>query len=813
MLISYQMELATLNLVSPDAVARAFDAGRFGEVEECCKGLLAQAPETAWAWHFLGRLPALDTEAAIDFLNTALSLSASNIQILCDLSRVYGRSGQFDLAVERAKQAVALQPNGAPALIALAEAYALAGQPDAAWPRWERAVVLAPSSFAAQLAYGQGLQRRGRSKDALKHLIRASTLEPKNLEALFLLGKCYAAVGRSDLALHSFTRANEINPEEAWVWYEGARCLWTAGHVAKALQWIQEAIQCDGAQVEFYELRAECYLSNGEYDRASEAISIVQKRSVISSKSHEILAKIHQYRANFPAALHHYAKAIELEPNNWIYLSNYGSLCIKLGHITLALEVFDNVLLLVPNCVPVLMNKAIVLRGMSRGREALILMDRAMSLSERPNAVKFGLVGRGDPMAINYLYSHLFVVGLDSKVIFDRHRAWGLKQLKLTPPAYNHASVRRARSKKIKIGYISSDLRLHSVAAFMCPIFQHHDLSKFDVYVYFGSVNGDFVSDWIKSQVTVWRDVASRSNRDIAKLIYHDQVDVLIDLSGHTEGNFLEVCALKPAPIQVSYLGYPCTTGLKAIDYRLTDDWADPIGATEHLYTEKLLRLPNCAWCFGPILARDLIIETPPVCARGFVTFVCLNNLAKINDFILELWIQILKRVPSSKILFKDKNFSDGDFLREFTKRFTDQEIAADRLILMAWRSSAQDHLAVYNEVDIALDCFPYNGTTTTCEALSSGVPVVSLVGKTHVSRVGLSLLKAVDLSDLALSKPDDYVAAAVNLSGDIKRLKDLRVNLPNKMKNSVLGDGLNFARNLENSYENMVNIFEGRSL
>jgi protein O-GlcNAc transferase len=803
------MNRSTLNLISPHEVTRSFNGGRFGEVEACCKEVLAQAPETAWAWHFLGRLPALDAEAAIDFLTTALSLSPDNVLILCDLSRVYGRSAQFDIAVERAQQAVALQPNAAPALIALAEAHALAGQADAAWPLWERAVVLAPSSFAAQLAYGKGLQQRGRLKDALKHLIRAAALEPNNLEALFLLGKCYAAAGRADLALHSFTRANEISPREAWVWYEGARCLWTAGHVAKALQWTQDAIQCDGTPVEFYELRAECYLSNSEYDRASEAIAIVQKRGVMGAKAHEILAKIYQYRANLPAALHHYAEAIKLEPKNWIYLSNYGSLCIDMGYPSLALEVFDNVLVLVPNCVPVLMNKASVLRGRLRAREALGLMERAWSLSEQPGASRFDLVGRGDPMAINYLYSHLFVAGLDAKVVFDRHRAWGLRQFKRTAPAYKHASVKRDRSKKIKIGYISSDLRVHSVAAFMCPIFQNHDLRDFDVYVYFGSVNGDFVSDRIRAQVTVWRDVASLPSRDIAKLIFEDGVDVLVELSGHTQGNFLEVCALKPAPIQVSYVGYPCTTGLKAIDYRLTDDWADPIGATEHLHTEKLLRLPDCAWCFGPMVPRSLVVATPPVCARGFVTFVCLNNLAKINDFMLELWLRIMKQVPDSKILFKDKNFSDGDFLREFIKRFTDQEIAVDRLILMNWRPASQDHLAVYNEADIALDCFPYNGTTTTCEALASGVPVVSLVGETHVSRVGLSLLQAVELSDLALLKSDDYVATAVSLAGDIKRLKDLRVNLPIKMKNSVLGDGRGFARKLEKCYRNMVSIYD----
>jgi len=799
------MELSTLNPVSPDRVSRAFGEGRFGEVEACCKGVLAQAPETAWAWHFLGKLPALDVESALDFLGTALSLSSDNVQILCDLSRVYARSAQFELAVERAQQAVALKPNSAPALIALAEAHSLAGQLDVAWPLWERAAGLAPSSFPAQLAYGQGLLERGRAKEALKPLNRASSLAPQNLEVWFSLGKSYLATGRHDLSLQAFARANEINPQEAWVWFEGARCLLAAGKVNVALNWINEAIKYDGAQGLFYELRSECYFTENEYDRALESISCAHKLGHISSKSHEIRAKIYQYRRELPAALHHYAEAIKLEPNNWLYLQNYGSLCIDLGYLTLALEVFDNVLSILPDCVPVLMNKAIVLRGMLRGREALELMDKAMRLSQRPGAGKFNLLGRGDPMAINYLYSHLFVVDMDAKTIFERHRAWGINQSKLSPPVFNHVSGKQGRTGKIKIGYISSDLRLHSVAAFMCPVFHYHDLNVFDIYVYSGSFNCDFVSDRIKSQVTTWRDVSPISVPEIGKLIFEDQIDILVELSGHTHGNFLDVCALRPAPIQVSYVGYPCTTGLKTIDYRLTDAWADPLGATEHLHTEKLIRIPGSAWCFGPVVAATALTDTPPLCSNGFVTFVCLNNLAKINDFMLDLWARILVQVPDSRILFKDKSFSDRDFLRDFIKRFTEAGIDPARVLVRRWEPSTQDHLAVYNQTDIALDCFPYNGTTTTCEALSCGVPVINLVGETHVSRVGLSLLTNVGLPELATSTGDAYVAMAVKLAADGDRLKELRLSLPQRMKTSVLGDGQGFTRKLEDCYRQMV--------
>ena len=316
------MDALLIDAHSAATVQRAFVDGRFGEVEESCKGVLAQAPETAWAWHFLGRMPAIDTETAIDFLSTALSLSPNNEQILCDLSRVYARGGQFDLAEERAQQAVALQPNSAPALIALAEAHTLTGKADAAWPLWERAVVLAPSSFAAQLAYGHGLQQRGRSKDALKHLKRAATLEPNNLEALFLLGKCYAFNGQHKAAVDVFTFAKGLSPMEAWLFYEGARSWFAMADVDRALEWVNQAIAADSAEGCFYEEQALYLNHKKDYQGCIGAINNAIERGWVTAKIHADKAQTLTRCKKKTGAIAAYSEALKLDPQNVVYLGN-----------------------------------------------------------------------------------------------------------------------------------------------------------------------------------------------------------------------------------------------------------------------------------------------------------------------------------------------------------------------------------------------------------------------------------------------------------------------------------------------------------
>ncbi len=804
------MELSTLNLVSSDAVARAFSAGRLGEVEECCKGVLAEAPETAWAWHFLGRLPAIDAETAIDFLNTALSLSPSDIVILCDLSRAYARAAHFELAVERAHEAVALQPNSAPALISLAEAHTLAGAGDVAWPLWERAVAIAPSSFSAQMAYGQGLHQRGRSKDALKHLKRAVGLEPNNLEALFLLGKCYAANGQHKAAVETFTSAKRLSPAEAWLSYEGARSWFAMADLNRALEWVNQAIAADSAEGCFYEEQALYLHHKKDFLGCIGAINHAIERGWVTAKIHAYKAQTLTHFNKKTGAIASYIEALRLDPQNVVYLGNLAGLCLELGILSPALEALNSILAGSPDNIPALINKAKLLKDAGRVEEGLLVLARAIEVSKNPTH-KYDYVGCLDPMWGNYLFTLLFAPSSTPTKILNQHLAWGAKISKEFPSRFKHRPETHAKRAKLRVGYLSADLRQHSVTAFIGAVLKHHDAAQFEIFAYSTSTTYDAVSATIKGQVFAWRDVAHKTIAETAQLIYEDQLDILVELSGHTQGNRLEVCALKPAPLQATYLGYPSTTGLKTVDYRLTDAWADPVGLTDAYHCEKLMRIPDCGWCYEPVLREaQTFAALPPSESNGFITFGSFNNIAKFNQPLCDLWVKILQAVPDSRLRLKAKSFFDPEILLEWETRFTRAGIAKERLLFMPHKPQTKDHLAVYNEVDIALDSYPYHGTTTTCEALAAGVPVVSLAGSSHVARVGVSLLTAVGLSDLVAEQREDYIAIAVKLAADRERLKQLRTSLGERMKTSVLGDAVGFTRKLEGCYRQMVANYRG---
>ncbi len=805
------MDLSTLSLVSPDAVSRAFKEGRFGEVEECCKGVLEQAPETAWAWHFLGRLPTLDAESAIDFLGTALSLSPDNYDVLCDLSRAHARAAQFELAVERARQAVALQRNSAAALIALAEAHALAGQADEAWPLWERAVVLAPSSFSAQLAYGQGQQQRGRSKDALKHLKRAVTLEPNNLEALFLLGKCYAANGQHKAAVEAFALAKVISPGEGWLAYEGARSWFTLADVDKALEWVNQAIEADPAEGCFYEEQALYLHRKKDYQGCLKAINQATQRGRVTAKLLGYKAEMLMHLNKKPDAIMALIDGIKLEPQNTNNLSNLAGLCLEMGIFSPALELLNGIIQDCPSNIPALLNKAKLLKDVGRVEAGVDLFEQVIDLNF---GQKISYVGCVDPTWGNYLYALLFAPSSTPEKILDRHLAWGAKVSKEFPARFRHRPEAYAKRTKLRVGYMSADLRQHSVTAFIGAAFKHHDPDQFEIFAYSTSATYDAVSATIKGQVFAWRDVAHKTIAETAQIIHEDQLDILVELSGHSQGNRLEVCALKPAPIQATYLGYPSTTGLKTIDYRLTDAWADPVGLTDAHHCEKLIRIPDCGWCYEPVLQEaQPFAVVPPVERNGFITFGSFNNIAKFNGPLCDLWVEILQRVPESRLRLKSKAFLDPEILLEWETRFARAGIAKERLLFMAHKPYIKDHLAVYNEVDIALDSYPYHGTTTTCEALAAGVPVVSLAGSSHVARVGVSLLNTVGLADLIAERPEDYIAIAVKLAADRERLRQLRTSIGALMKTSVLGDARGFTRKLEGCYRQMVANYRGAVL
>jgi predicted O-linked N-acetylglucosamine transferase (SPINDLY family) len=308
------------------------------------------------------------------------------------------------------------------------------------------------------------------------------------------------------------------------------------------------------------------------------------------------------------------------------------------------------------------------------------------------------------------------------------------------------------------------------------------------------------MTERIKRSCDTWRNIVGVADEAVAKLVRSDGIDILVDLSGHTNGNRLLVFARKPVPIQVTYLGYANTTGMKAIDYRLTDALSDPPGMTDQLNTEKLWRLPICAWCYQP---PEIAPDIQPR-GDGPITFGCFNAFGKINPRLTAIWAELLKVVPGSRLLLKSVGAGEASSRQRLAGQFAEHGIASERIEMLGRIADLRGHLELYHRVDVALDTFPYHGTTTTCEALWMGVPAVCLAGKTHVSRVGVSLLNCVGLLELVAKTPEEYVSIASELAANLSRLSGLRGRLRNTLKSSPLMDGARFAGEVEGAYRQM---------
>lgn len=389
----------------------------------------------------------------------------------------------------------------------------------------------------------------------------------------------------------------------------------------------------------------------------------------------------------------------------------------------------------------------------------------------------------------NLLYALHLSPAMSAVAVYEEHVAWARVHADpLRATALKYANDHDAE-RKLRIGIVSPDLREHPVGRFIWPWIREHDRKGFEIVCYADVIRADVLSERICAHAASWVDSHRLTDAELFGRIVADRIDVLLDLAGHTAGNRLAVFARKPAPVQGTYLGYPGTTGMSAMDFRLTDAIADPAGA-DALSRERLIRLGPVAWCF------DAPSESPDVadCDGDVVTFGCFNALAKVNREVIGAWARILDRVPGSRLMVKSHGATDAATVRRFAA------ISSERIEFRPPTGTQREHLSAYNEVDVALDPFPYCGTMSTCEALWMGTPVVTLSGKAHVSRVGLSLLSAVGLNELAARDVDEYVELAVALASDRERRLAIRRGLRERMRQSALMDADAFSRGIESA-------------
>jgi predicted O-linked N-acetylglucosamine transferase (SPINDLY family)/predicted SAM-dependent methyltransferase len=394
-------------------------------------------------------------------------------------------------------------------------------------------------------------------------------------------------------------------------------------------------------------------------------------------------------------------------------------------------------------------------------------------------------------MALNYSSQH------SPAEVFEEHLRCGDRLVQpVAPPAPD-----RAPGRRLRVGYLSPDFCSHVVSAFMLPVLARHDRERFEVYCYHSGARSDAVTQQMRSLAEHWTDCAGLGDAEIAARIRADRVDLLVDLAGHTEGQRMGVLALRPAPLQASWIGYPNTTGLRVVDYRITDARADPPGESEYLHVERLLRLPRSFLCYRP--GPEIHPPTPlPAERAGRVTFGCFNNFQKLSGPFFDAAVKLLEAVPGSRLLLKAKPLQLASVQSRVRERFARAGIDASRIELRGWEATAESHLAAYDGVDVALDSFPYNGTTTTCEAMWMGVPVVTLRGQCHAGRVGASLLHSMGLDELVAPDAAAYVRIAAALAADRARLAQMRRGLRERLKQSALMDEPGFVRELEQAYE-----------
>jgi predicted O-linked N-acetylglucosamine transferase (SPINDLY family) len=344
-------------------------------------------------------------------------------------------------------------------------------------------------------------------------------------------------------------------------------------------------------------------------------------------------------------------------------------------------------------------------------------------------------------------------------------------------------------------------MRDHSVAFFIEPILAAHDRAAFDVFCYSTAVRGDAVTQRLASKADHWRDCGRLSDYAIAQQIRNDGIDLLVDLAGHTVGNRLAVFAMRATPVQASWIGYPNTTGLKTMDFRLTDAISDPPGA-DAFSTERLVRLPHGFLCFQP--SNDAPPPQAPSDGRPF-TLASFNAVPKYSDGCIAAWAQILRRLPTARLRLKAADLANGLARRRLLAAFAAHGIEAQRIALLPLVASRREHLAAYHDIDLALDPFPYNGTTTTCEALWMGVPVLTLRGQIHAGRTGASLLTQVGLEAFIAETKEAYVEAAVAFAGKIGRDANRRADLRARMKAAPLCRPDIFVPTLERAYRDMA--------
>ncbi|WP_449537802.1 O-linked N-acetylglucosamine transferase, SPINDLY family protein [Ferdinandcohnia sp. Marseille-Q9671] len=591
-------------------------------------------------------------------------------------------------------------------------------------------------------------------KDAKLNFIKAIEIRPNYADGYNNLGTLCSMEKDIDSAINYYIQALEFNPKHKDATENIIKMYLLKQKYGDIFQFCNQLLKKEPKSILALYGNALAYYHLGEYYEAEKYFNEVLKIDPKNINSCMFIGDIYNKRGEFSKAAYLFKKAIEISPKDYRPYNDLGNLYKSIGSFDIAAEYYKT--------------------GINLAND---------------NDVKAFIYS-------NYLLM-LNYTNLKEEILKEEHfkfnDIYGVKENISSGQSESITNINR----RLKVGYISADFREHSVAYFIYGPFALHNKEQFELFCYSDVKKPDYITERFQSYSSTFVDISGKTNDEVTEIIKRDDIDILVDLSGHTGNNRLPVFAKKPAKIQVSWIGYPNTTGLKTMDYRLVDEYTDPF--ENENYSEKLIRMPKSFLCYVPLESSPTNLLNHN---RDIIRFASFNNYSKVTDEIILNWIKILERVPDSKLLLKDKIFGDQKIVKGVLVRFEKLGMDLRRLEIIPWTNSSTSHLDIYNEVDIGLDTYPYNGTTTTCEAMFMGVPVITLAGEKHSSRVGLSLLSNVGLDNLISYSSEDYIETSVNLALNSEKLKSIKRSLRSQMQKSPLMNASNFVPKLEQIYK-----------
>jgi protein O-GlcNAc transferase len=592
-------------------------------------------------------------------------------------------------------------------------------------------------------------------------------------------------------AIAHYHRVIERQPHQAALLFELGDCYRQSGDTRRAIQAFERAVTLDPDCVDAYRGAVDAAL-------AQAAKPGIPNKAVAELKKFAAMYLValgqRQSRDGVPGNPEtNLREAVVLDPKSASAYLALGEFLAARGRYSEAEKSLRRAIALDAKQAAAYIALGNTLHALGRHAEMEAAYRRALDIDPSRRAVRESVSSRA---LANMLYDSTAT----PEAIFQKHREWGDRLIGEARQRYSTAAPfanTRDPERRLRVAYLSPDFRYHAVSFFFEPLLAHHDANTIEAYCYAEIERPDFVTVALQQRGGIWRQTHGIDDAALRAQLRADQIDIALDLAGHTGDSRLSAFAIKPAPVTATWLGYPATTGLATIDWRITDARADP-PEQEVFHNEKLLRLPESFLCYHFYGSVVPAIAPPPAVARGAITFGSFNNPQKLSPPTIAAWSRILAAVPRSRLILKSLLFAEPSRREHYRAHFAAHGIAPERVELRELQTDIMDHLNSYAEIDIALDPFPYNGTTTTCEALWMGVPMVSLIGDHHAARVGFDLLSQVGIAELAAASIDLYVATAIALAGDVPRLTQLRQELRDRMRASPLCDAPRFTRAFE---------------